>query len=266
MQTRLYMDYLRIEGENNLLKFLPRDQRIAIRNNWYQDTKDNYQEEFEQGLHGMKLETNVAFSSGDPKIEFFTIIKKHVGIPIKEHTSLSSCLDGVCPGTTSNPFERRADKAFWKIAQLHGKQVQLVPDVSFVRVATGNDKTDLIYTVIRNKALSNNSFLFDEERRRLLDSDTLTVVKSYIGSYPNSFIKVDIDKVDDFAKKLVKLKDKIGYFNLASKYVARRTSPDFWVESDWHNQNSLKEDPVEAGIFDLYRYHRISELFKAKFK
>ncbi|WP_031481059.1 fatty acid cis/trans isomerase [Maridesulfovibrio frigidus] len=266
LQTRLYMDYLRIEGENNLLKFLPQDKRIAIRSNWYQDTKDEYQEEFEMGLHGMKLETNVEFSTDNPKIEFFSMMKKHVNIPIKEHTSLGGCPDGICPGTTSNPFERKADKAFWKIAQLRGKQVQLVPDVCFVHITTGNDKTDLIYTVIRNKALSNNSFLLDEERRRVIENDTLTVVKGYIGSYPNSFVKVDIDEVESFAEELVKLRDPIGYFNLASKYVARRTSPDFWTESDWHNQNFLKEDPVEAGLFDLYRYHRISEMFEVEFK
>ncbi len=49
-----------------------------------------------------------------------------------------------------------------RLANMRGRQVQAIPDLMFVHVVTDNDIGDLAYTIIRNKALSNNSKLVRE--------------------------------------------------------------------------------------------------------
>ena len=41
LNSRLYMDFLRMEGEFNFLSFLPRSQRIATRDQWYRDVDES---------------------------------------------------------------------------------------------------------------------------------------------------------------------------------------------------------------------------------
>jgi spore cortex formation protein SpoVR/YcgB (stage V sporulation) len=142
----------------------------------------------------------------------------------------------------------------------------VVPDVTFIHVVTGDKENDLAYTVIRNKALSNNSFMFDEERRRVVEDDTLTIVKGYVGSYPNSFGRVDIEQIEDFVDSFLKIRDQISYYNFARQYSVRRTSPNFWEEADWHNQKYLKDEPIEAGLFDMFRFSRIALKSDSQFK
>ncbi len=59
----------------------------------------------------------------------------------------------------ANPHERRVSLALRKIARVKGRPVQVVPDVAFLRVVVDNGENDMVFSVIRNKALSNNSFM-----------------------------------------------------------------------------------------------------------
>jgi hypothetical protein len=61
------------------------------------------------------------------------------------------------------------------------------------------------------------------------------------------------------------LKGASHYYNYAKKYSIQRNSPNFWEESDWHYRRFLKEQPVKAGLFDLYRFFRIAEKSDADF-
>ena len=138
--------------------------------------------------------------------------------------------------------------------------------MTFIHVVTDHDDSDLAYTVIRNKALSNISFMFGEERRRIVDDDTLTLVKGHVGSYPNAFCRVRIEQIEDFVDDFLKIKDQLSYYNFARQYAIRRTNPDFWSESDWHYEKFLEEEPVEAGLFDMYRFNRIALKSDSQFK
>ena len=65
---------------------------------------------------------------------------------------------------TLPPAEQKADLILQKVTNLKGRDIQVVQDLVFIHSLTGNEDDDLAYTVIRNKALSNNSFMFGEER------------------------------------------------------------------------------------------------------
>jgi len=177
---------------------------------------------------------------------------------------LNRCQGEDCVDMNAGPVEQAVDRILQKAAIINGPEIQVVPDVTFIHVVAQNRDEDLAYTVIRNKALSNNSFMFGEERRRIVEDDTLTVVKGHVGSYPNAFLRVHIDQIPKFAEDYIKIKDQLTYYNFARQYAVRRTSPDFWEEADWHYQKYLKEQPIDSGQFDMFRFNLIAKKADSK--
>jgi hypothetical protein len=200
-----------------------------------------FKNHLENPFRGLKWGTEIVYTTDDPKKEFFEKIHKYVDPAANANDYLNRCPEKNCVDENSSPREQRADLALQKITGLRGPEIQVVPDVTFIHVVTDDTDNDLAYTVIRNKALSNNSFMFSEERRRIVDDDTLTLVKGYVGSYPNAFCRVHIEQIEDFVEDFLKIKDQLSYYNFARQYAIRRTNPNFWAESDWHYKKFLKE-------------------------
>ena len=266
LETRLYMDFLRMEGENNFLSFLPNDKRKEIRAEWYKGARAEFKSHLQNPFRGLKWDTQIVYTTDDPKKEFFEKIQKYVSPAANTNDYLNRCPEENCVDKNSSPLEQRADLALRKMTRIRGPEIRVVPDVTFIHVVTGDKDNDLAYTVIRNKALSNNSIMFSEERRRIVDDDTLTLVKGYVGSYPNAFCRVHIEQIEDVVEDFLKIKDQLSYYNFARKYAIRRTDPSFWTESDWHYEKFLKDEPVEAGLFDMYRFNRIALKSDSQFK
>jgi len=266
VKTRLYMDFLRMEGENNFLSFLPKDKRKEIRAEWYQGAKAEFINYLQNPFYGLERETRIHFATDDPKKEFFKMLHQHVKPHANVVDYLNRCPDGDCVDMNAGPVEQGVDRILQKASSINGPDIQVVPDVTFIHVVAQNRDDDLAYTVIRNKALSNNSFMFGEDRRRIVEDDTLTLVKGHVGSYPNAFCRVHIDQIHNFAEDFMNIKDQLTYYNFARQYVVRRTSPDFWEEADWHYQKYLKEQPIDAGQFDMFRFNRIAKKSDSKFE
>ncbi|VFQ45707.1 fatty acid cis/trans isomerase [Desulfoluna butyratoxydans] len=257
--TRLYMDFLRMEGENNFLSFMPSNRREEMRKDWYQGTRADLKNHLENPLLGLSRETGVTYGTQAPKDEFFEQVLAHVGPVIPQQDPINRCPSGHCPTEGDTPQRLAVEKSLRRITAIKGRKTEVFPDVSFLRVVTPPNQEDLAYTIIKNKALSNNSFMFGEERRRRPEDDTLSIVRGHVGSYPNAFVRIDVDKVDTLANRYLKVKDEVTYYLMARRHVVRRTSPDFWDEYDWHCRTFLNAHPVEGGTFDLYRYIRIAE-------
>ena len=111
-----------------------------------------------------------------------------------------------------------------------------------------------IYTIIHNSAFLNNTQLFQEEKRHLPVEDYLTVVKGFIGSYPNMFFQMPEDQLDDFVTAIESVQTEADYAKLVDIYGVRRTAPWFWKMSDSFHDYYQKSAPIEAGVFDLNRY------------
>jgi hypothetical protein len=265
LETRLYMDFLRMEGENNFLSFLPIEHRREIWADWYKDARKGAENYLHEQFRGLERTTNVVYRTDDPKAEFFRKLIAHAGTATNPNDFINRCPDDNCIDANASPAEQRADRAMRRVADIRGLQVQALPDVTFVHVVTDDDTEDLAYTIIRNKALSNNSMMFKEDRRRVREDDTLTVVKGYVGSYPNAFGYIAIDQIEARIDLYLKIKHKLDYYSFAKQYAIQRNSPNFWEESDWHYRKFLKDQPVEAGLFDMYRFHRIAEKADASF-
>ena len=234
LETRRYMDFLRMEGEFNFLVFMPENKRVEMRNFWYREASPDVKEY----VLGRK-----AFIADDSEVEYRT------NLSMQEFFNL---LEPRLPGASA-PRYQPVGPRFAGLQKLTGAGLSLMPEVAFVHVMADGGG-DSVYTIIHNSAYLNNTQLFREEQRRLPVEDYLTVVKGFVGSYPNIFFQVPEAELDRFVASIEALQSEDDYARLLSNYGVRRTSPRFWGLSDTLYDHYRQRQPIEAGLFDLNRY------------
>jgi len=258
LNTRLYMDFLRMEGEDAYLTFLPTTHRKAIRDSWYAGMRSGMNETIDDTNIWMTKDVVTGYQSDDPQRELYQHMEKKFAGVIARDDVLNRCEEPPCHAKGADADKRRADTALQHIPGARDMTLAAFPDVAFVRVLRGGaPENDLAYTIIRNKAYKNVTSLFqDEEDTDLRDyeNDTLTVVDWLEGSYPNFFFMIDIDEVEEFSKRYSSLDSRAEYERFVSLYGVRRTNQKFWEIADWFQDQYLREKPVYAGLFDLNRY------------
>lgn len=126
----------------------------------------------------------------------------------------------------------------------------------FIRVHEPGAPLDrgAVYSLIKDKALENVAFMTRENARRLPQEDTLTVVPGFVGSYPNFFFDVAIDRLPAFVERLLAIRGDADVGELADDFGIRRGNPAFWDYADFFNRRYRRENPLTAGLFDLNRY------------
>ncbi len=234
LETRLYMDFLRMEGEQNFLMLMPRETRISLRDFWYRQASDDVKKYVMHDSMVFDRESDIRFLTDNPKNE------------------LLSRLQQVLPGARA-PRYRVTDPVFKPLQQFNGAPFSLMPEVAFVDVLQANGESR-DYTIIRNSGYANNAQLFREAERRIPQEDYVTVVKGFIGSYPNAFFQLPERELPAFVTDIRALRTEQDYANLLSRYGVRRSAPWFWQISDKFNRRYRQEQPVEAGLFDLNRF------------
>lgn len=234
LETRLYMDFLRMEGEYNFLGFMPADKRIEFRDFWYREARPDVKEYVLGRKAFFDRDTGIDYKTDHPRQEFFELLEDRL------------------PGARAPRYQPAAAQ-FTKLQTLTGIPFSFMPEVAFVNVfdANGNDN---IYTIIHNDAYLNNAQLFKEQQRRLPVEDYLTVVKGFIGGYPNVFFQLPEQQLGDFVSAIQALGSEQDYAQLVSLYGVRRNAPRFWKVSDKFQDYYQQHQPIEAGLFDLNRY------------
>ncbi|RLJ19923.1 hypothetical protein DJ030_07810 [bacterium endosymbiont of Escarpia laminata] len=86
--------------------------------------------------------------------------------------------------------------------------------------------------MIHNNAHINITHMFKEEKARLPEEDTLTVVPGFIGAYPNSFLRINRAELLLFIDQVEALSSEADYSDLLGRFGIRRTSDSFWDYSD----------------------------------
>ena len=247
LNTRLYMDFLRMEGEDNFLAYLPAEQRKKIRSGWYQGIREGLEDKLKSESEWLDKEVVVGYQTGDVQAELYRSLQAHLG-PMGGPPDLLNRCNGVqCLELNS------VDSHISKVAEIRGPILQVFPDLTFLRV---NGKDDSAYTLIRNKSYKNISSMLAEAHQDLtdLENDTLTVLPGLFGSYPNFFFEVDENKLGDFVKGYTAIRSEKDYRNFVALYGVRRTNPDFWRLADWFQDYYYRQEPLRSGIFDLNRY------------
>lgn len=235
LESRLYMDFLRMEGEQAFLKFIPAKNRIALRNHWYRDAKDDVRD-YVLSPDNAKFERDSAieYHTSDSKAELMALFKAHIPAAQRDRYSVDE--------PSLERLMRQPSAAF-----------RYLPEVSFLQVLARDGGRE-VYTLILNRAHSNNAQLFAEEDRLIPEENTVTVAKGFIGAYPNMFFQLTEKQLESFVVEITAMRSDEDYTRLVERYGVRRTAPWFWKLSDEFHAVYRARHPIEAGVFDLNRY------------
>jgi hypothetical protein len=256
LNTRLYMDFLRTEGEDYFLVFMPAQKRKLIRDAWYQGIRESNKDD-EGEARWLNREYVTGYETDTPQLEFYQHLERYLGPVAGAADYINRCTSEQCKPETNKEI-LRVDKAMQKAAKMDGPIVRVLPDVAFVRVMMGGKpEQDLAYTMINNKAYKSVSSMFEGEKlgdRRDYEYDTQTVVRWLEGSYPNFFYVVELEDIEHFVEEYGAIANREAYEAFVARYGLRRTSENFWKHADWFNQQYAREQPRLSGIYDLNRY------------
>lgn len=243
LDTRMYMDFLRMEAEFNFLVMLPKEVREKERDLWYRQAHQSVKD-YVYGAHiDFPYESGIEYRTADPKAELFKLLRTRLGGVLDHRHNLALEPDAAVRRSLS------------LLASAEGKALSWMPEVAFLLVTGGvdADRPPSLYTVMHDAGLSNIAALFNEEKRRLPDEDTLTVARGLIGAYPNAFYRVDRAGLPEFVKAVTELAGEEDYRRLAERFAVSRTDASFWEHSDLLHRLYFDLSPIEAGLFDYNR-------------
>ena len=241
LTSRLYMDFLRMDGEFNFLLFMPPKTRVELRDYWYRGASKVTKESF-FGISGLVDEpSGVRYKTKSPKSEFLSLMRDRIYKAKANNYSYSKTASA------------DTNSAFQQLENNTGAHNQFMPGVSFVNIiGSGHDEA---YTIIRNSGYSSIGQLFDEKERRLPAEDSLTIVRGFIGAYPNYFFQVSESQIGLFASDIANMKTEGDYETLVEHYGVHRNAPWFWRISDKFHQMQKNQSSIDPGLFDYNRYH-----------
>jgi hypothetical protein len=241
LTTRLYMDFLRTEGEMNFFAFLPLEQRQRVHDRWYRGADRASIAQLWDTRAYFRHETSVRYATSDPLAELYGMMKKRAAPVTSARYALASSGLGAA---SLRELER--------LASLRGRPLSYLPEASLLTVrGFGGDRH---LSLIANRAHSNVAELFDEAERRLPDEDSLLLTNGFIPAYPNAFFIVEAEQLPRFVDAVSRLGSEADYRALAAAYAVRRTDQRFWAHSDALHIAWRRSQPKEAGLLDYNRF------------
>ena len=242
LATRLYMDFLRMEGELNFLSFLPLKDRQPVLDFWYRGRKEQTDRYFTDAADYFPRESGMQYRTKDHLGELYQAIAKRMA-PVR-----APALDWKNTGLT--PAEVAQMR---RLSQIHGIPASVMPEQSLLLLRRPGDRPQIV-SLVRNSAHSNVAEMFDEAERRRPKEDTLLALDSVIGAYPNAFFAVDPEKLPNFVDAVARLADEGDLVRLTEKFGVRRTDPRFWPTSDALHAKWRRTAPKEAAVLDYSRF------------
>ena len=265
--SRIYMDFIRMEAEENYLLFMPpgEEHRKQLRKYWYRGVFAHLKMKFWYKHHNINTPTQmkydnpyraqsefveqVAFNYLSPQVRgpIDLINWKRINPRLSDIQWQQSQLSKA-EVTHAHQFKRIASvKAREKIFPVY------FPDLSFVMVqaAHGQNKA---YTIVRHREHYSLAFITNESGRRDPQIDSLSIFPGYVGSFPNLFFTVQEAELSEFVSMIENMRTPADYEMLKQRWAISRTNKDFWKYSDWFYYNAQAVNPSDAGLFDLTRY------------
>ncbi|HMS26119.1 MAG TPA: fatty acid cis/trans isomerase [Burkholderiaceae bacterium] len=249
LQTRLAMDFLRMEGEANFLMLLPQRERLRLRDEWYLGASDEVKGRVLGGVYRFDAESGIQFPQGsDPQQHLYTLLQQRLAPVLNKRHVIN----------TRNEPDSKVRQLLSQLAMARGAALQWLPEATILRIDTtqkadgGHDAR--YYSLLRNVAHSNVSTLFSESATLIPNEYTLTVVPGIVGAYPNALLHANALQLPELVQMIADLKSNADYTKMANRFAIRRTNPDFWVSSDAMMTAYRRWDSQETGILDLSRF------------
>lgn len=240
--TRLYMDFLRMEGESNFLALLPPETRRKEAKNWYQKSSQELKNFMNNYAFSFEQPASITYSTNNPKQELYTKLNQYLAtVQPKNYKLANSRL------STEN------QNILAELGKIKGKTASILPEITMIMVESSEGKQSDIFTLIRNSAHFNVNSLFDEEDNRDKKNDNMTLVHGPLGSYPDVFWHVDSSELRLLVNTVKQITTEKDYTALLDKFGVRRTQADFWEFSDRFNAMFQQQNPIYSGWLDYNR-------------
>ena len=237
--TRLYMDFLRMEGESNFLRMLPREARDREREFWYREADSEVMEYLTLPSFESEIDLSSYYETDDPKQELFDMLAKRLA-PV---TPLQHKMESIRDEALRAELDR--------LNRVTGAAAALMPQVTFVRIR--DIEGGQFFTLIHNNAHLNQTSLFSEQKNRIPEEDTLTLVPGFIGAYPNAFLEVGFAELGAMVTAIEGLRTEQDYLVLRDNWGIRRTDRKFWKRSDAFQFAYRQSSLYDSGILDFNR-------------
>ena len=251
LETRLYMDFLRMESELNFLMLLPLDHRNTVLRRWYKDQASEVRDYISATTLATTLQTNVTFPEGSPDA--------HPPSPQKHlHSLVKRELANVLTKTSKVGRDDPLYEHSLMFAQKIGADATRFPELSLILVDLPQGAR--VYTLLRNSAHRNITSVFRENSNREPADDTLLLLNGVVGAYPDALYYVPLNTSDIVASNLDKFfqlaqnaSDDKSFDALRKTFGVRRTHQDLWTFVDYLHNTYAEIDPVNAATIDLSR-------------
>ncbi len=241
LNSRLYMDFMRMEGEFNFLVLLPQRLRHPTAQYWYRGATSKADEYVYGEYAHLDIESAVPYRTDDAQAELYALLRQRLAPVLDPRFDLRTVPDAALRD------ELRS------LAQLGGASLSWLPEMSVLRVDSDRAAARY-YTLLRNTGHANVAHVAREKAALRPDENTLTVVPGFIGAYPNAIYHVDADTLPQFRAALAGMASEADYRQLADRFAVRRTDPAFWTTSDALHAAYVGWAPLEAGLFDYNRF------------
>ncbi|WP_070966699.1 fatty acid cis/trans isomerase [Vibrio sonorensis] len=239
--TRMFMDFLRMEGESNFVSLLPSHVRHNEMASWYKDQSPQLSQFLQRNVQPFNQPTRVPYQTTDYKNELYQILKTQLQPVLNRRYQIEN---------TSLTVQNEA--LLQSVDQIRGQGLYYLPQI-LVLLVESESGTDEVFTLLHNNAHTNISSLFDEENNRDPNNDDLTLVRGIVGSYPAALLKLSESQIKDFIQSLQTIQKEADYIALLDMYGIRRHDSQFWKFSDRIHNWYQKDQPVEYGLLDYNR-------------
>lgn len=240
--TRMYMDFLRLEGESNFVALLPKNMRHIEQQSWYQDQSPQLSDFLQRNVKPFNQPTHVPYQTDDPKSELYDVLRTQLAPVLNRRYAIEQ-----------TGLSGKNEALLRRIDDIKGEGLVYIPQIMMIMIES-NSGQDQLFTLLHNNAHTNISSLFDEASNRDIQNDDLTLVRGVLGSYPAAYLSLKEDDVAELVGMLESIKTEQDYVKLLDKFAIRRSSEAFWPFSDKVHTWYKKNQPIEFGLLDYNRF------------
>jgi len=242
LATRLYMEFLRQEGEHAYLQLLPQQARLPVLDSWYREADAEVHEHMRAAVARMDgIEGLAEIGGPDPETALRAVLRDRLA-PVLD--------DGLSLAHPDVPAAHRT--ALRRLATLQGRQLAEFPEAAVLSIEAADGALHL-YTVLRHVAHANMTDVFDESATLLPDEDTLDVLRGVVGDYPGAFWHVDEADLDGFVDAASSIGSPSDYTAFMGTFGVRRSHAGFWAHADRVHDRIAEAEPVDGGLLDFNR-------------
>ncbi len=268
--TRLYMDNLRIESENNFIYLLPQARREVVRQSWYQGKGASEKLQKENPLFSssypstLEKDLDLNDKEKDPETIASRLAKRISQDRLKSILNQSDpygcCIVGEAPRPADSSDLGLVDENLRRLSAKHSSFARFLPESMLLLISDLPAQGPQLYFLSKLSEHLNVAFLLEEDERLDPENDRLIVTKDWVGSYPNYFLVMKASELASFTGLIEKANTKASVKSLLKSFGRPRNHPLFWQTYDEIDALLKKSFPRDYGQLDLSRYENIFEL------